>query len=188
MQEASLSRPEEVTMLTRRILACACALALAVPAVAGARAGFDPPPTTHHVVYGDTKYDQQNQQDQGSSKGDVANVYVAPKGDTKDDLAAPATGAADATAALTAEQLAAAYGGTGPLHPAPVTHRVVVPAGKSVGGRLVAVRHNPVAGSSDDGVNGWQIAAVAEAGLLAALLLGSAVFVGRIRPSGTAHA
>jgi hypothetical protein len=125
MQAASLSRPEEVIMLTRRLVACACALALAVPAAAGARAGFDPPIKTDHVVYGDTKYDLQNTQQLG------------PQGDTKSDLA-PQT--------------------------VPVKH--------------VA----PVASPDDEGTNGWQIAAVAEAGLLAALALGAAAFVGRIRP------
>jgi hypothetical protein len=152
MQAASLSRPEEVTMITRRILACACALALAVPAAAGARAGFDAPPTTHHVVYGDTKYDLQNQQDLGS-----------PKGDTKYDIK---PSYADSVGSLTAEQLAAAYGTTQP-EVSPVA--------------------SPVADSSDD-VNGWRIAAVAEAGLLAALALGAAAFVARMRPRGTSHA
>ena len=137
-------------MLTRRIVACACALALAVPAAAGARAGFDAPPTAHHVAYGDTKYDLQNQQDVGS-----------PKGDTKYDIK---TSYADRVGSLTASQLAAAYGGTGPLHAAPV-----------------------VTASNDPGTNGWRIAAVAEAGLLAAIALGAAAFVARMRPRGTAR-
>jgi len=139
-------------MLTRRIVACACALALAVPAAAGARAGFDPPPTAPHVAYGDTKYDLQNQQDVGS-----------PKGDTKYDIK---TSYADRVGSLTASQLAAAYGTSQP-HGTPIA--------------------SPAAGSSDD-VNGWRIAAVAEAGLLAAIALGAAAFVARTRPRGTAHA
>jgi hypothetical protein len=149
MQAASLSRPQEVTMLIRRIVACACALALAVPAVASARPGFDPPPQQQHVVYGDTKYDLQNQQDLG-----------APKGDTKYDVVAPTV----------------------------IRRHVVVPAGKSAGA-LVAVapqKHEVTAGSSDDGVNGWRIAAVAEAGLLAALAIAGAALVGRTRHTATA--
>jgi hypothetical protein len=151
MQAASLSRPEEVTMLTRRIVACACALALAVPAAAAARPGFDPPPSTQHVVYGDTKYDLQNTQD------------LAPKGDTKNDIK-PAY--VDRVGSLSAAQLTAAYGTT--HEPTPV-----------------AVSSTD---SSDDGVNGWRIAAVAEAGLLAAIALAGAALVGRMRPRGTARA
>lgn len=130
-------------MLTRRIVASVCALALAVPAAAGARAGFDPPPTTHHVVYGDTKYDLQNQQDLGS-----------PKGDTKDDVVVTD---ADRIGSLTSTQLAAAYGTDRP-------HRA------------------PIADSTDDGTNGWRIAAVVEAGLLAAIALAGAALVARTRP------
>jgi hypothetical protein len=184
MQAASLSRPEEVTMLTRRILACACALALAIPAAAGARAGFDPPPTTHHTVYGDTKYDLQNQQDMGSLKGDTKN-------DIKPSYA-------DRVGSLSPAQLAAAYGtiqpkGT-PIASAPdvSSRHIVVAAGKGVGGRVVAVNlhkhHGSALASSDEGVNGWQLAAVIEAALLAAIALGAAVFVARMRPRGTAHA
>jgi hypothetical protein len=175
MQAASLSRPEEVNMFTRRIMACACALALAVPAAAGARAGFDPPIKAQHVAYGDTKYDLQNEQDLGSPavKGDTKNDValkgdttndVAPKGDTKNDVVAPGGKNVDAIASLTDKQLSAAYGGR--LHAAHVT----------------------AAGSSDDGPDGWQIAAVAEAGLLAAFVLGAATFVGRMRPRRNATA
>jgi hypothetical protein len=170
MQAASLSRPEEVNMFTRRIMACACALALAVPAAAVARPGFDPPIKTQHVVvYGDTKYDLQNEQDLGSPavKGDTKNDValkgdakndVALKGDTKNDIVVPAGKSAGAIASLTDKQLPAAYGGR--LHAAHVT----------------------AAGATDDGPDGWQIAAVAEAGLLAAFALGAATFVGRMRP------
>jgi len=137
-------------MFTRRIMVCACALALAVPAAAGARPGFDPPIKTQHVVvYGDTKYDLQNKQDLGSP---------TVKGDTKNDIIVPAGKSAGAIASLTDKQLPAAYGGR--LHAAHVT----------------------AAGATDDGPDGWQIAAVAEAGLLAAFALGAATFVGRMRP------
>ena len=172
-------------MSTRRIIACACALALTVPAAASARPGFDAPAGAENnpgVTYGSTAYDQQNQKDLGSptaKKADVyvppavvtaspkANVYVAPtntapsvapKGDTKSDIA-PAISQ---------------------------RHRVVVPGGKSAGSVLVTVpqQHTaPSAGSADDGTNGWKIAAVAEAGLIAAIAMGGAVAVaGQMRP------
>jgi hypothetical protein len=94
-----------------------------------------------------------------------ANVYVAPavdtvepKGDTKNDIA-PAISK---------------------------RHPVVVPAGKTAG-KVVVVnpQHHtaPVAGSADDGTDGWKIAAVAGAGLLAAIAMGGAVAVaGQMRP------
>jgi hypothetical protein len=45
-------------MLTRHIVAGACALCLVVPALAGAQPAQDPPAgPTHHVVYGDSKGD-----------------------------------------------------------------------------------------------------------------------------------
>jgi hypothetical protein len=155
-------------VITRRIVACACALALAVPAAAGARAGFDPPVKTQHVVYGDTKYDLQNTQDlapkgvTGDTKNDLQNTQdLAPKGvtgDTKNDVR-PAY--VDRVGSLTAAQLATAYGTTQPKA-TPVA--------------------SPSVSSTDDGTNGWRIAAVAEAGLLAAFVLGAATFVGRMRP------
>ena len=137
-------------MLTRRIVASVCALALAVPAVASARAADNGTPVNRSgVVYGDTKYDLQNKQD------------LAPKGvvgDTKNDVK---PSYADRVGSLSAAQLAAAYGTT-KTKATPVT--------------------SPSASSPDDGTNGWRIAAVAEAGLLAAIALGSAAFVGRMRP------
>ena len=155
-------------MLTRRIVACACALALAVPAAAGARAAIDPPiTTTSHTVYGDTKYDLQNTQELASPGATHINGVTGVLGDTKNDVAAPTgTGkvilpagkSAGAIASLTDKQVSAGHGGR--LHPARVT----------------------AAGSTDGGADGWQIAAVAEAGLLAAFVLGAATFVGRMRP------
>ena len=137
-------------MLTRRIVASVCALALAVPAVASARAADNGTPVNRSgVVYGDTKYDLQNKQD------------LAPKGvvgDTKNDVK---PSYADRVGSLTPGQLAAAYG---------TSHPKATPVA------------SPSAGSPDDGTNGWRIAAVAEAGLLAAIALGSAALVGRRRP------
>jgi hypothetical protein len=173
-------------MITRRITACACALALAVPAVASARPGFDAPvayggaPVAHSggVVYGDTKYDTWPPQAAvvyGDTKYDTwppqAAVEehrdkqdLAAKGDTKNDVT---SSYADKVGSLSAEQLAAAYGTTKPT------------------GTPVA---SPSVGSPEDGTNGWRIAAVAEAGLLAAITLGSALLVVRTRPRRSAAA
>jgi hypothetical protein len=121
-------------MLTRRIAASACALALIVPAAAQAVPATDPPAGTQPsaVTYGDTKYDLQNAQD-----------LSGPVGDTKNDIT--------------------------PVTPAPAP----APA--------------PVA-SNNDNTNGWQIAAWAEAAVLAAAALGAAVLIGgrtRSRRLGT---
>jgi hypothetical protein len=141
-------------MFTRRIIASACALALAVPVAAGARPGFDPEPSKAPVtVYGDTKYDLQNQQDLGTPSGVT--------GDTKGDIT-PAN-QSDALSRLSLEQLQAAYGTI-----APKTHPVAVSA--------------PSAQPNDD-TNGWRIAAVVEAGVLAALALGGGLALsGHLRP------
>jgi hypothetical protein len=170
-------------MFTRRILACACALALAVPAAASARAGFDPPAQTQHVAYGDTKYDLQNQQDLSSPVGDTSS----PKGDTKYDVAPAASKSALAISRLSDKELAAAYGTAqpngSPVTSAPSTHYAVVPAGKS-GGRLVVVNRThraSGAGSSND-LDGWRLAALVEAGVLAAMALAGASVVTRTRP------
>jgi len=139
-------------MITRRIIAGVCALALTVPAVASARPADDPvayggPSVAQsHVGYGDTKYDLQNKQD------------LAPKGDTKNDVTPTY---ADRVGSLSPAQLAAAYGTTTPKA-TPVA--------------------SPAVGSTDDNTDGWRLAAVIEAGLIAALVLGAATFVGRMRP------
>ena len=90
-------------MFTRRIVAGVCALALAVPAVASARPGYDPPvKTTDHVVYGDTKYDLQSKQD------------LAPKGvvgDTKNDIV-PAGKGVGTVVAVHRQPIAATDDGT----------------------------------------------------------------------------
>jgi hypothetical protein len=144
-------------MSTRRIVAGVCALALAVPAVASARPADDPvayggpSAAPSHVVYGDTKYDLQNNQD------------LAPKGDTKNDVT---PSYADRVGSLSAAQLAAAYGTTMPK---------ATPSA------------SPASGSTDDGTDGWRIAAVVEAGLLAAIAVAAAAFVAR-RPQRGATA
>jgi hypothetical protein len=162
---------EEVTMITRRIIAGVCALALTVPAVASARSADDPvayggPSVAQsHVGYGDTKYDLQNTQDLAGTPtaAQVAVARAAERqymggGDTKNDVTPTY---ADRVGSLSPAQLAAAYGTTTPKA-TPVA--------------------SPVVGSTDDNTDGWRLAAVAEAGLLAAFVLGAATFVGRMRP------
>ena len=120
-------------MLTRRIVASACALCLAVPTFAAAK------PVHHHAVAlvatGDTKNDlhvDANQQ--------------AIVGDTNSDLPRAIT------------------------HAPPATKPVTLPRGGTV--------NRTVAG--DGSTDGWQIAALAEGGLLAALAIAAGVsFAGR---------
>jgi hypothetical protein len=140
MHAALLSRPQEVKLLSRRIAtASACALALAVPAVAGAQPIQDAPvafggpaSAPAHVAYGDTKYDLQNQQDQKTAKSSYA----------------------DRVGSLTPAQLAAAYGTTTPP----------------------AAAKTPAV-SAGDSSDGWQIAAIGEAALIAAFAFGSVAVV-----------
>jgi hypothetical protein len=139
MHAALFSRPQEVTMLTRRIALGATALSLAVPALAGASPINDPATAQHApVTYGDTHYNQQNARDLG-----------AP---TRVDTGVPAR--VDRIAAMTYAQIAAAYGTTQPV------------------GTPIAA-HTTVA-SSNDGTDGWEIAAIGGAALLAAAGLGGA--------------
>ena len=152
--------------MSRRVIPGLCALALAVPATALAQPAHDPPAqvTRGGVVYGDTKYDLQNQQDQKSPAGTAYEQAIS--GDTKGNLpraVAPApndTSSApvadvDRVGSLTPAQLAAAYGTTKPT---------VTPVSA------------PTA-NTDDSTNGWQIAALAEAAVLAAFALGAAAFL-----------
>ena len=156
--------------MPRRIIPVLCALVVAlVPATALAQPAQDPSPAAPHggVVYGDTKYDLQNQTDQGSPAGGTA-YEQAISGDTKGNLPraiAPApTGTpstqvtdVDRVSSLTPAQLAAAYGTTKPT------------------GTPVSA---PTA-SNDDTTNGWQIAALGEAAVLAAFALGGVALVAR---------
>ena len=91
-------------------------------------------------MYGDTKYDLQNQQDQAGT-----TAYHAISGDTKGDL-----------------PRAIAPTGTPAATPATPTTPVSAPTA-----------------SNDDSTNGWQIAAIAEAAVLAAFALGAAALVAR---------
>jgi hypothetical protein len=151
--------------MSRRLIPVLCALALAVvPATALAQPAQDPAPPVSKtgVVYGDTKYDLQNQQDQG-----VAAYNAAISGDTHGNLPraiAPAgtkpdnrVTDVDRVGSLTPAQLAAAYGTTKPTNVGPVQ-----------------------TAAPDDDTSGWQIAAWVEAAVLAAVAIGAAVFfVGR---------
>ena len=140
-------------MFIRRLAASACALGLIIPAAAGAQqADHIFPQPVPEKTH--TVYGDTEYDLQ--NKQDLGSPTV--KGDTKNDIIVPAGKSAGAIASLTDKQLSAAYGGR--LHAAHVT----------------------AAGATDDGPDGWQIAAVAEAGLLAAFALGAATFVGRMRP------
>jgi hypothetical protein len=179
MHAALLSRPLEVTMLTRRIAASACALALVAPAAAVAHPADNGPVVKHQpttavagdtvlpghtkydlpnqvnqtpVVYGSTQYDLQNQQDQGSPKPSYA----------------------DQVAAMSPAQLSAAYGAQNPSVTADV---YVPPADPTKVYKAPAATETPVASANDTSDDGWQIAAIAEAGILAALAVGSVALV-----------
>jgi hypothetical protein len=119
------------------------------------------------VVYGDTKYDLQNQSDQKSPTG-VSAYDQAISGDTKGNLpraiapapsgtpSAPVT-SVDRVGSLTPAQLTAGYGKTKPI----------------------ATPASAPAASNDDTDNGWQIAALGEAAVLAALALGAVALAAR---------
>ena len=155
--------------MSRRIIPVLCALAVAVvPATALAQPAQDPAPPVNGsgVVSGDTKYDLQNQHDLKAPTG-VSTYEKAISGDTKGNLPraiapTPDTHGSnvsdvDRVGSLTPQQLAAAYGTTKPTNVGPVQ-----------------------TAAPDDDTNGWQIAALAEAALLAAFAIGAAVFfVGR---------
>ena len=158
----------------RRLIPVLCALAVAVvPTAALAQPAQDPSPVPTHggVAYGDTKYDLQNQSDQGSPAGATA-YEQAISGDTKGNLpraiapagtpSAPVTGV-DRVGSLTPAQLAAAYGTTKPT---------ATPASAPT--------------ASDDTTNGWQIAALGEAAVLLAFALGAVALVAR-RQSRAPH-
>jgi hypothetical protein len=145
--------------LTLGVAACA---ALAAPAAAEPGADYPPaqdPPAAYSgpTVAGDTKSDLN------VSQGPLA-AYGGPTvaGDTKSDLKISQS-YADKVGSLRPKELAAAYGTT------------------KIDAKPVATPGAAVA-SSDDGTNGWRIAAVAEAGLLAAIALGTAALIGRARP------
>jgi hypothetical protein len=159
--------------MSRRIIPVLCALAVAVvPATALAQPAQDPSPvvTRGGVVYGDTKYDLQNQSDQKSPTGSAYDQAIS--GDTKGNLpraiapagtpSAPVTGV-DRVGSLTPAQLAAAYGTTKPT---------ATPASAPT--------------ASDDTTNGWQIAALGEAAVLLAFALGAVALVAR-RQSRAPH-
>jgi hypothetical protein len=109
------------------------------------------------TVAGDTKSDLKLSQDPPAAHGGLTAA-----GDTKSDLKVSQS-YADKVGSLSPNKLAAAYGTT------------------KIDAKPVATPHAAVV-STDDGTNGWRIAAVAEAGLLAAIALGTATLVGRTRP------
>jgi hypothetical protein len=151
--------------MSRRIIPILCALVVAVvPATALAQPMQDPSPAAKQtgVIYGDTKYDLQNQQDQavaaydaaisGDTKGNLPRA-IAPAGTKPDNRVSDV----DRIGSLTPAQLAAAYGTTEPTNVGPVQ-----------------------TAAPDNDTSGWQLAAWVEAAVIAALAIGAAVFfVGR---------
>ena len=146
-------------MLHRRITAGACALCLVVPAAAAASPAQDPAAAKPSpVTYGDTRHDLQNQPAQDPAAAKPSTVTY---GDTRHDLHnqpdlnAPAGASSSATTSDTGARL---------------DHRGL----RST--VVVATPAKPAVASNGD-TNGWQIAAIAEAGLLAAFAIGGAAVV-----------
>jgi len=134
-------------MLTRRIAVSACALCLAVPTFAAAK------PVHHHAVAvvatGDTKSDLHL---------DASQPAIV--GDTKSDLHVDAS--QQAIVGDTKSDLPRAI-----THAPPATKPVILPRGGTV--------NRTVAG--DGSTDGWQIAALLEGGLLAALAIAAGASV-----------
>jgi hypothetical protein len=152
MHAALFSRPREVTMLTRRIAVGATALTLALPALAAASPIHDPAPAQRAPV----AYGGPSVASGGVTYGDTQYNQQ----NTNDLGTSKPKSYADRVGSLTAEQLAAAYGTTKPVGtPIPATTTVA---------------------SRNDGTDGWEIAALGGAALLAACGLGGA-FVVRAR-------
>jgi hypothetical protein len=172
MHAVLLSRPQEVIM-SHRIAAGACALALLVPAAASAM----PPPNDMPASYGGPTM-------VGDTKSDLHTTQA---------VTAPARGT-ESLDAMTYEQLAAAYGvnntpsATRAYASAPALGTESLDAGSMTDKQLAAAyginnkpeaapAHAAVASASDDATNGWRIAAVVEAGVLAAFAVGAAVLL-----------
>jgi hypothetical protein len=135
-------------MFRRRIAAaCACALLFVVPAAANAAPIQDPSPATATTPQGDTKFDLQPQPT--GSRAD------AVQGDTKFDLQPQPT---NAPVGDTKNDLPSS---------APTPTVVPVPAAPAA----------PAVTTTDDGTDGWLIAAIVEGALLAAIAIAIAVIV-----------
>jgi hypothetical protein len=144
----------EVIMLTRRIVATACALCLAIPAAAGASPATDPPKLVKAKgPYGVTL------------ATDPANLVKAtgPYGMTTTDLPklVKAKGPYGTTLATDPPNLVKAIG----------------PYGMTTKGPYATTQTTPHAASASthDGTSDWRTAAISEAALLAALALGAAL-------------
>jgi len=138
-------------MVTRRIALAACALCLAVPGVAGAQPIHDPQRAHADQVLHRASLDSETP---GDAYSQLSHAKALDAMGGQQDHSDNASNKAhfDRVGSLTAEQLIAAYGST---KPAPATHATIA--------------------SANDDTDGWRIAAVTEAALLAALALASAL-------------
>jgi hypothetical protein len=160
-------------MVIHRIAPLACALCFALPAAAGASPAIDPP--TGHTVDGNTQATAP--QDTVKAKGPYGITTATGPADTS-QIKGPygittSTGPADtgkakgpygittATGPVDTSQLRGPYGLT------PATGAQVAAA---------ATAH-PAGAAARDDTNDWRSAAIAEAALLAALVLGAALLV-----------
>jgi hypothetical protein len=131
-------------MVTRRIAVTACALCLAVPGIAGAQPIHDSSGGHADQLLHRASLDNETPGDAYSQLSRANALDTTGRQQDHRDKTSD-NGHVDRVGSLTAEQLVAAYGAT---KPAAATHASIV--------------------SSDD-TNGWRIAAVTEAALLAAL-------------------
>jgi hypothetical protein len=156
MHAAPLST-KEVTMLTRRIATSACALCLIVPALAGAQPIHDPLAATPTSPQGTAR----------AIGPSGATTLTSPQGTAR---AIGPSGATTPTSPQSTAMVMGPSGATTPTSPHS-TAMVMGPSG--------TVKASPRAAIVSDGesTNGWRIAAVSEAALLAALALGSALIV-----------
>jgi hypothetical protein len=161
----------EITMITRRIVISACALSLAVPAVAGARPATDPPRAKG--PYGITSAAYPKLVKAKGPYGMTAATY--PR-------LVEAQGPYGTTAATYPKLVKAQgpYGTTAATYPnlveAKGPYGTTVAASAQHTTAATATAH-PAGVSGRDPANRWRIAAVSEAALLAALAFGSALLL-----------
>lgn len=138
-------------MVTRRIALTTCVLCLAVPGVAGAQPIHDSPGGRADRVLHRASLDTETPGDAYSQLSHAEALDAMGRQRDHSDNASDKAHV-DRVGSLTAEQIIAAYGST---KPAPATHATIA--------------------SANHDTDGWRIAAITEAALLAALALASAL-------------